>query len=359
MSKTSEIENLPIVGITCGDINGIGLEVIIKTFADSRMLQSCIPVIYTSAKAAVHYRKNVHIPEFGFHQIKSIAEASNKNVNILNIYDDEVKLEPGVSTPEAGKLSLAAIAAAVNDLKDGKIQALVTAPINKSNIQSSTFNFPGHTEYLAAAFDTKDFLMLLASDELKIGTVTGHIPISEVSTSLTIEKIVNKAKLLNKSLIEDFGIRKPLIAVLGLNPHAGDNGVIGKDEIDTIIPAIEKLKLDDVMAFGPFGADGFFGAGAYTKYDAVLSMYHDQGLIPFKTLAFETGVNYTAGLPFVRTSPDHGTGYDIAGKNVANESSFRYAVYMALDILSKRKQYKEIHENVLKITKQKRERSER
>ncbi len=359
MSKTAESENLPVIGITCGDINGIGLEVIIKTFGDNRMLQMCTPVVYASAKAAVQYRKNIQVPDFGFHQVKSVSEASNKNVNLLNVYDADVKLEPGLSTPEAGKVALAAIKAAISDLKENKIQAVITAPINKSNIQSPEFNFAGHTEYFAQEFDAKEYLMLLTSDELKIGTVTGHIPISQVSSALTIDKIASKARLLNKTLIEDFGIRKPIIAILGLNPHAGDNGVIGDDEKKTIIPAIEQLKNEGLTVFGPFGADGFFGSGAFKKYDAVLSMYHDQGLIPFKTLAFETGVNYTAGLPIVRTSPDHGTGYDMMGKNKANESSFRYAIYLALDIIANRKLYAEINENVLKITRQKKERNER
>jgi 4-hydroxythreonine-4-phosphate dehydrogenase len=356
MSKSLELDFLPKIGITCGDINGIGLEVIIKTFADNRMLQSCIPIIYCNAKAAIQYRKSIHLPEFGFHQIKHISEATNKNVNLLNVFDKEVKLEPGVSTTEAGELSLASINAAISDIKAGLIDAIVTAPINKDNIQSDSFKFAGHTEYLAQQFDAKEHLMFLVSDDLKIGTVTGHIPINQVATQLSIEKIISKAKLMASSLQNDFGIRKPRIAVLGLNPHAGDNGVIGDEEKNIIIPAIEKLKEQGILAFGPFGADGFFGSGVFTKYDAALSMYHDQGLIPFKTMAFDNGVNYTAGLSIVRTSPDHGTAYDLAGKNKASESSFRYAVYAAIDILFQRKLQAEIAVNPLKISMQKRER---
>lgn len=356
MSKTTEHEFLPKIGITCGDINGIGLEVIIKTFADNRMLQCCIPIVYCNAKAAVQYRKNINIPDFGFHQIKHASEASSKHVNLLHVLDKEIKLEPGTSTAEAGELSLAAINAVISDIKAGQIDAMVTAPINKDNIQSESFKFAGHTEYLAQQFEAKEHLMFLISDTLKIGTVTGHIPINQVASQLSIEKIVSKAKLMAASLQNDFGIRKPRIAVLGLNPHAGDNGVIGDEEKNIIIPAIEKLKEQGILAFGPFGADGFFGSGIFTKYDAALSMYHDQGLIPFKTLAFENGVNYTAGLPIVRTSPDHGTAYDLTGKNIASESSFRYAVYEAIDILAARKLQSTISANPLKINYQKRER---
>jgi 4-hydroxythreonine-4-phosphate dehydrogenase len=356
MSKSIEQDFLPKIGITCGDINGIGLEVIIKTFADNRMLQSCIPIIYCNAKAAIQYRKSIHLPEFGFHQIKLVSDATNKNVNLLNVFDKEVKLEPGFSTTEAGALSLASINAAISDIKAGLIDAIVTAPINKDNIQSEDFKFAGHTEYLAQQFDAKEHLMFLVSDNLKIGTVTGHIPINQVAAQLSIDKIISKAKLMTFSLQNDFGIRKPRIAILGLNPHAGDNGVIGDEEKNIIIPAIEKLKEQGILAFGPFGADGFFGSGIFAKYDAALSMYHDQGLIPFKTMAFENGVNYTAGLSIVRTSPDHGTAYDLAGKNTASESSFRYAVYAAIDILAQRKMQAQISVNPLKISMQKRER---
>lgn len=356
MSKSTELDFLPKIGITCGDINGIGLEVIIKTFADNRMLQCCIPVIYCNAKAAVQYRKSIHLADFGFHQVKNVNEATNKNVNLLNVYDKEVKLEPGISSAQAGELSLASINAAISDMKAGLIDAIVTAPINKDNIQSPEFKFAGHTEYLAQQFSAKEHLMFLISDKLKIGTVTGHIPINQVAAQLSVDKIISKAKLMAGSLQNDFGIRKPKIAVLGLNPHAGDNGVIGDEEKNIIIPAIEKLKEQGILAFGPYGADGFFGSGVFSKYDAALSMYHDQGLIPFKTLAFENGVNYTAGLSVVRTSPDHGTAYDLAGKNAASESSFRHAVYAAIDILIQRKWHSEISANPLKISVQKRER---
>jgi 4-hydroxythreonine-4-phosphate dehydrogenase len=356
MNKSIEQDFLPKIGITCGDINGIGLEVIIKTFADNRVLQCCIPIIYCNAKAAIQYRKSVNLTDFGFHQIKHASEATNKNVNLLNVYDQEVKLEPGVSSSQAGELSLASINAAINDIKAGSIDAIVTAPINKDNIQSADFKFAGHTEYFAQQFEAKEHLMFLISDSLKIGTVTGHIPISQVAAQLSIEKIISKAKLMAFSLQHDFGVRKPRIAVLGLNPHAGDNGVIGDEEKNIIIPAIEKLKEHGILTFGPFGADGFFGSGVFAKYDAALSMYHDQGLIPFKTMAFENGVNYTAGLSIVRTSPDHGTAYDLMGKNIASESSFRHAVYAAIDILYQRQLQAEIAKNPLKISVQKRER---
>ena len=359
MSKTTEHEFLPKIGITCGDINGIGLEVIIKTFADNRMLQCCIPIIYCNAKAAVQYRKNINIPDFGFHQIKHASEASSKHVNLLHVLDKEIKLEPGISTAEAGELSLAAINAVISDIKAGQIDAMVTAPINKDNIQSESFKFAGHTEYLAQQFDAKEHLMFLISDTLKIGTVTGHIPINQVAAQLSIEKIVSKAKLMASSLQHDFDIRKPRIAVLGLNPHAGDNGVIGDEEKNIIIPAIEKLREQGILAFGPFGADGFFGSGIFTKYDAALSMYHDQGLAAFKAIAFEDGVNFTAGLPIVRTSPDHGTAYDIAGKNEASEHSIRSAIYAACDILKSRKFIKEINLNPLLVRKLEGDRSER
>ena len=331
MNKSIELDFLPKIGITCGDINGIGLEVIIKTFADNRMLQCCIPIIYCNAKAAIQYRKSVNLTDFGFHQIKNASEATNKNVNLLNVYDQEVKLEPGVSSSQAGELSLASINAAINDIKAGSIDAIVTAPINKDNIQSPDFKFAGHTEYFAQQFEAKEHLMFLISDNLKIGTVTGHIPISQVAAQLSIEKIISKAKLMAFSLQHDFGVRKPRIAILGLNEQG-------------------------ILAFGPFGADGFFGSGIFTKYDAALSMYHDQGLIPFKTMAFENGVNYTAGLSIVRTSPDHGTAYDLMGKNIASESSFRHAVYAAIDILYQRQLQAEIATNPLKISVQKRER---
>ncbi len=356
MSKTNEKSFLPKIGITCGDINGVGLEVIIKTFSDNRMLQCCIPIIYCNVKSATQYRKNVHIPEFGFHQIKQISEVSNKHVNLLNVYDKEVNYQPGIATPEAGALALESINTAINDMKRGFIDALVTAPINKDNIRSESFRFAGHTEYLAQQFNAPEHLMFLVSEHLKIGTVTGHVPIQQVASLLSIEKIFKKAKIMANSLIQDFGIQKPKIAILGLNPHAGDNGVMGNEEKTIIFPSIEKLKEEGILAFGPYGADGFFGSGLYTKFDAVLSMYHDQGLIPFKTLAFEQGVNFTAGLPIVRTSPDHGTAYDLAGKNLASESSFRNAVYTALDIIKQREIYAEISSNPLKITYQKRER---
>jgi 4-hydroxythreonine-4-phosphate dehydrogenase len=350
------VEEKIIVGISQGDINGIGLEVIIKTFLDPQMLEVCTPVIFGSNKTASFHRKALNIEDFSFNLIKDISEINHKRANIINVYEDDVIIELGAQTEAGGKYALKSLEAAAYALSQNQIDVLVTAPINKENIQSPDFKFPGHTEYLDEKFGTGNSLMFLVSDNLRVAVVTGHIPVTRVAQELTTEKIIKKIQVLNNSLIQDFSIRKPKIAVLGLNPHAGDNGVIGNEEQQIIIPAINKTKDEGMLVYGPYPADGFFGNGTYKNFDAVLAMYHDQGLIPFKTIAFNSGVNFTAGLPIVRTSPDHGTAYDIAGKNVASEESFRRAVYMAVDIYRTRKQYEEITSNPLSISLKKRDR---
>jgi 4-hydroxythreonine-4-phosphate dehydrogenase len=341
--------------ITTGDINGIGIEVILKAFSDPRMLQVCTPIIYGSTKTILAHKKLLEGNEFSYNQIKDASQATGKQVHIINCWEEENASEIGKASPNGGKHAFLSLQAAMEDIKAGKVDVLITGPIDKSTIQSEEFKFPGHTEYLAQQFEVKDNLMLMVSENMKIGVTTGHIPLIKVPSLLSAELILKKLKLLSRSLVEDFGIRKPKIAVLGLNPHAGDNGLIGNEEERIIIPALRKAKENNILAIGPFPADGFFGSGAFTKFDGILAMYHDQGLIPFKALSFGTGVNFTAGLPIVRTSPDHGTGFDIAGKNQASEESFRQAVYRAIDIFEKRKEYKEITLNSLKITNFKKE----
>ena len=336
------------VGITHGDINGIGYEVIIKTLSDSRLLETCTPIVYGSPKVAAYHRKALDVELFSFNQIAHAREANSKRVNIINCVDEEIRVELGKSTPEAGEAALLSLQAAVKDLKSGDIDVIVTAPINKENIQSEHFKFPGHTEFFASEFASKNYMMLMVSDQLKIGVVTGHIPLQQVSPSLTKEKILSNIRILHKTLMEDFSLHKPRIAVLGLNPHAGDKGVIGTEDQEIIRPAIKQANEEGIIALVPFPADGFFGSNDFRKFDAVLAMYHDQGLIPFKVLAFESGVNFTAGLPVIRTSPGHGTAYEIAGTGVASEDSFRNAIYLAIDVFESRKLYKELSKNPLK-----------
>jgi 4-hydroxythreonine-4-phosphate dehydrogenase len=338
-----------LVGITHGDINGIGYEIIIKSLSDPRILESFTPIVYGSSKVASYHRKALNIENFSFNQIRSASEAHSKRANIINCTDEEVKVDPGRSTPEAGKAAFDAIERAVADLKKGEIDVLVTAPINKQNIQSKSFQFPGHTEYLEKAFGSEHALMFLVSDMMRVGVVTGHVPVSQVPSMIKRDLILQKIRIMNKSLFEDFGIRRPKIAVLGLNPHAGDNGFIGKEEIDEIIPALKIAREEKILAMGPYPADGFFGTGTFRKFDAVLAMFHDQGLIPFKSLAFESGVNFTAGLSVVRTSPAHGTAYDLVNKNEASADSFRKALFMACDIYYKRQEFRELTSNPLEI----------
>ncbi len=335
------------IGISQGDINGIGYEVIIKTLMDLRIMESCTPIVYGSPKVAAYHRKALDIDNFSFNNIKYPEEANEKRPNIINCISDEVRVELGKSTEIAGEASYLALQAAVADLKEGKIQALVTGPINKQNIQSANFNFNGHTEYLQSVFEVEEVLMLMVSDLMKVGVVTGHVPISQLSAFITKDLVLSKIRIMNRSLIEDFEIRKPRIAVLGLNPHAGDNGLLGSEETDTIIPALDEARKEDIVVMGPFSADGFFGSGNFTHFDGVLAMYHDQGLIPFKTLVADEGVNYTAGLPVIRTSPAHGTAYEITGKNEASFGSFRQALYLAQDIYHHRMNYKTITQNPL------------
>ncbi len=344
MSKRTKI------GISHGDINGISYEVIIKSLLDERILDMCIPVIYGSPKVAAYHKKALDIEELNFNNIKSPHEASNKRVNIINCIDDNIRVELGKSSKQAGESSYMALKNAVEDLKNGSINALVTGPINKQNIQSENFRYSGHTEYLKDVFQVEEVLMLMVSEIMKVGVVAGHVPVSQLSEFITKEKIVSKLHTLNRSLRMDFNINKPKIAVLGLNPHAGDEGLLGEEEQTVIMPAIEEARNMNILTFGPFPADGFFGAGKFTKFDAVLAMYHDQGLIPFKTICGEEGVNYTAGLPVIRTSPAHGTAYELAGKNEASFASFRNAMYLAIDIIRNREMYDEINANPLKTS---------
>ncbi|MDH6357987.1 4-hydroxythreonine-4-phosphate dehydrogenase PdxA [Parabacteroides sp. PF5-9] len=343
-------EGLIKVGITHGDINGIGYEVILKTFADTRITELCTPVIYGSSKIAAFHRKALELPAVNMNSIKNAAEAGNNRINIINCVDEETKVELAQSTEVAGMAAFKALETAIADLKQGTIDLLVTAPINKHNIQNEAFHFPGHTEYLEEHFGGlgRKALMILMNDQMRVALVTGHIPLSKVASTITVEDITQKLVLFNRSLKQDFGIIKPRIAVLSLNPHAGDDGLLGTEEKEIIIPAMQEAEKKDVMSFGPYAADGFFGAEMYSKFDGVLAMYHDQGLTPFKALAMEDGVNYTAGLSVIRTSPAHGTAYDIAGQNKASEASFRQSIYTALDIYRNRIRYREATENPLR-----------
>ena len=341
-----------VIGITQGDINGIGYEVILKTLSESRVLDAFVPVIYGSPKVAAFHRKQLDIQGINLNIINSVEELNPKRINIINCSDDEIKVELGRSTEEAGKAAFAALEQATEDLKKGALDAIVTAPINKKNIQSADFHFPGHTEYLEEKFGTgTPSLMLLMNDVMRVAVVTGHIPVAEVSNALTKELITEKLLVFNKALKEDFMIVRPRIAVLGLNPHAGDEGVIGDEEQKTIIPALKEAEKQGVVCVGPYAADGFFGSGQFSKFDGILAMYHDQGLIPFKSISMDSGVNFTAGLSVIRTSPAHGTAYDLAGKNMASEDSFRQAIYTACDIYQNRMINKEITANPLKVEK--------
>jgi 4-hydroxythreonine-4-phosphate dehydrogenase len=344
------------VGISIGDVNGIGLEIIIKTLADSMIFNYCTPIVYGHTKVASFYRRITEVSELNFNVIDHPSNAQPRRANMINCWEEDVKIEPGTPNKEVGKYAFASLERATADLINGDIDALVTAPINKDTIQSESFNFPGHTEYLQNRDGAAESLMFLVSDTLRVGVVTGHIPVAKVAESISTEKILAKLKLMNASLRNDFWIRKPKIAVLGLNPHASDNGLIGHEEQNIIIPAIEEARTNDILAFGPYAADGFFANGTYLQFDAVLAMYHDQGLIPFKQIAFESGVNFTAGLKFIRTSPDHGTAYDIAGKNLASEISFREAIFTAIHIARHRIESVELNENPLAFTKLSRDR---
>lgn len=340
-------ENI-IVGISIGDLNGIGSEIILKTFEDIRMLEMCTPVIFGNVKILSFIKRNLN-SECALHGIDSLNQIVKGKINVLNVWKEGVDINYGQNDENIGKYAIKSFVSATAALKEGIIDVLVTAPINKYNIQSEEFKFPGHTDYLDQELDG-NALMLMVQDNLRVGLLTDHVPVNEVASKLTEKLIFQKIDTINKSLVQDFNIRKPKIAVLGLNPHAGDNGVIGKEDDTIIKPAISKLYEKGILVFGPYPADGFFGSGQYEKFDAVIASYHDQGLIPFKTLSFGKGVNYTAGLNKIRTSPDHGTAYEIAGKNQADYTSFKEAVYLALDIYNSRNQYAEISENPLKIS---------
>lgn len=330
------IPQKPRIGITMGDLNGVGPEVIIKALADSRIMAMATPVIYGSARVIAFYKKLLNIEEFNYTQTKAKGQYAFKSINVVNCWEDNIEIVPGKASKEAGRASYLALKQACEEIREGHLDALVTAPIDKNTIHHDEFPYKGHTEYLTKFFGATDSLMFLVSDSLKVGLVTEHLALKDVSASITKEKIESKLRIMEQSLRKDFGINKPRIAILGLNPHAGDGGLIGSEDEQIIKPIVIEHRNKGRMVFGPFPADGFFGAAHYLKYDGVLAMYHDQGLIPFKTIAFEDGVNYTAGLPIVRTSPDHGTGYSIAGKNQANESSLREAIYRACDILKHR-----------------------
>ena len=341
------------VGISVGDINGIGMEVIMKTFKDTRALENITAIVYGSARLASYYKKALGYNQFNFVKADDASSAKPNKANLINVWEDEVKITMGESTEDGGIYALKSLEAATADLAAGKIDVLVTAPINKQNIQSDKFNFPGHTEYLTKYANAEESLMLMVDDNLRIGVATNHIPLKEVAGTITKELIVKKARLLAATLSKDFGINKPRIAILGLNPHAGDNGLLGSEEEEVIIPALEALNAEGIMAYGPYAADGIFGSGNYDKFDAVLAMYHDQGLVPFKAISRGNGVNFTAGLPIVRTSPDHGTAFDLVGKDEASEDSFRKAMFTAVDIFNQRKAYKEMNLNPL-VVKEKR-----
>lgn len=344
------------VGISIGDVNGIGLEVIMKTLSESEVYKYCTPIVYGHTKVASFHRKIVGIQEFIFQVIQSADQAHAGKANMINCWEEDVKIELGISNETGGKYAFLSLQRATDDLVNGKIDALVTAPINKHNIQSEVFKFAGHTEYVQAMSGSPDSLMFLISNTLKVGVVTGHVPLKEVAENITQEAILSKLRIMNHSLKYDFWVEKPRIAVLGLNPHAGDDGLIGQEELEIIVPAVEKAKEEGIFAFGAYPADGFFGNRAFDQFDAVLAMYHDQGLVPFKSISFHHGVNFTGGLPVVRTSPDHGTGYDIAGKNMASASSFRDALFEAVHIVKRRREQKELVDNTLPFSRFSRDR---
>lgn len=335
-----------IIGISIGDLNGIGSEIILKTFEDSRMLEFCTPVIFANVKIISLVKKTFESTA-AIHGIDSLDQVIIGKINVLNVWRENVELNFGVNDETIGKYAVKSFVTATKALKDGKVDVLVTAPINKYNIQSDEFKFPGHTDYLNQELEG-NALMFMVQDNLRVGLFTDHIPVNDVASHLTEELIKQKIETIKQSLIQDFSINKPKIAVLGLNPHAGDGGVIGKEDETIIKPIIKKLFEKGTLVFGPYPADGFFGNGQYENFDAVIATYHDQGLIPFKTLSFGNGVNYTAGLNKVRTSPDHGTAYDIAGKGIANHNSFKEAVFLAIDIYSSRNEYAEISQRPMK-----------
>lgn len=340
-------ENI-IVGISVGDLNGIGAEVILKTFEDSRMFELCTPVIFANAKIVSFLRKNLNI-EIHINGIDNLNQIVSGKFNVLNVWKEGINLEYGKSDDNVGKYAIKSFVEATKALNNGLVDVLVTAPINKYNIQSDEFKFPGHTDYLNQELEG-DALMLMVNNKLRIGLLTDHIPVNEVAKSISPKLIKTKVEIIKNTLIRDFKISKPKIAILGLNPHSGDNGLIGKEDEEIVKPTIKKLFEEGTMVFGPYSSDSFFGSNQYQNFDAILAMYHDQGLIPFKTLSFGKGVNYTAGLEKIRTSPDHGTAFEIAGKGTANHDSFKEALYLALDVFANRNEYKELTKNPLKVS---------
>lgn len=329
-------KKIPVIGISIGDLNGIGIEIIIKSFSNSQLLNICTPVIYGSGKVFSYYRKILDAKYFNYNQISSVEECQEGKVNVLNCLKQDFEVKPGELTLEGGEAAFSSLKLATDHVLSGKVDALVTAPINKEAIQNDEFNAPGHTEYLTKRAGQESSLMMMISDKMRVALVTTHIPLNKVGSALSKDLIIEKVKLLNKTLKNDFGVLKPRIAVLGLNPHAGENGLLGNEEKSIVSPSLKTLVEDNILAFGPFPADGFFGSLAYQNYDAVLAMYHDQGLIPFKLMNFDEGVNFTAGLPFVRTSPDHGTAFEIAGKGIAKTESFLQSIYVAVDAVKNR-----------------------
>jgi len=341
-------ENKPVIGLSCGDVNGIGLEVIIKTVADSRLLEICTPVIFANNKVLNFYRKAIPEINFNFSSVKELGRINHKQINMFNCWEEEVAITPGILNETGGKYAVISLVTAAQALKEGKIDGLVTAPIHKKNTQSEEFNFTGHTPYLKNLFGAGDVLMFMVAENMRVGLVTEHVPVKDIDKSITRENIVSKLQIMNNSLKKDFGIDKPKIAVLGLNPHAGDEGLIGKEDEEIIRPAIKDAKQKDIFCFGPYSSDAFFARGHHEKFDGVLAMYHDQGLIPFKSLSLGEGVNYTAGLEGIRTSPDHGVAFDIAGKNKADEASFREAIFKCIDIINSRRGYIDNRKNPMK-----------
>lgn len=336
------------VGITHGDMNGIGYEVILKTFSDPTLFEWCTPILYGSPKVAAYHRKALNL-QTNFSIVNSLDEVQDGRLNVLNCTDDELKVELSKPTPEAGKAALDALETALKNYWDGEIDVLVTAPINKHTIQSDTFHFPGHTEYIQERVgDGRKALMILLKNDFRVALVTGHVPVREIAQELTQELIMEKLAIFHRSLKQDFGIDSPRIAVFSLNPHAGDDGLLGTEEKEMIVPAMKAMAAKGVLSFGPYPADGFMGSGNYAHFDGILAMYHDQGLAPFKAMAMDEGVNFTAGLPIVRTSPAHGTAYDIAGQGVASEDSFRQAIYVAIDVFRNREREREIHARPLR-----------
>ncbi|MDQ6890925.1 MAG: 4-hydroxythreonine-4-phosphate dehydrogenase PdxA [Bacteroidota bacterium] len=341
-------EKKPVIGFSCGDINGIGTELIIKSLSDSRILDFCLPVVFASNKVINFYRKSLTEINFNFASIKDFHKINPKQVNIFNCWEEEIAINPGELNETGGKYAVKSLQAATQALRDEKINALVTAPIHKKNVQSSDFNYTGHTPFLKAFFEAKDVLMLLTAGDFRVGLVTEHLPVKDIAIHITKENILSKLNILNASLKKDFNIDKPKIAVLALNPHSGDEGLIGTEEEDIIKPSIKEARHHNMLVMGPYSADAFFARGLQSRFDAVLAMYHDQGLIPFKSLAQSEGINFTAGLNFIRTSPDHGTAFDIAGKNKADPSSFTAAIFGALEILNNKELYEENRRNPMK-----------